>query len=728
MLQALKSDVATALDGIVGSRSDIPSARLIALPDGCGGLQTKLERLDKAIRFARWRHENEALLNQIIGAVLGKVSGDEAPNTDSLAGKLSSLLEVVRGAKPISEIVTKCAALQGKLGDRRRTERRLTEYATAADALAEMAGLGDLAKEQVDQLQQALRDKAAEWRDRIYEGAFPTMAHELAGTSTGSKGELNIVVRKDGYLAPAQHVTNTSALRAGLIGFYLAFWEHVLTQRGGLRLILLDDPQDLLDENNKENLARAMSALVDAGAEPVLTSYDERFAADVARLSAGGSIDHFSVDPCTSRNPNVRLTHSVRTILQKKKAFESDVDNTTAARDYANECRIFLENKLASIFDDPAHSAWSANKPHPTLADYVARLRPLVRQNPQGMFGGGAFKRFVDHHALVDDLPTLRLMNRSHHGQAPEITATEVNNCSGGLHELVEFMDEMYHEAYRWRRREALGVNDNEPVALPALGRFPAAKLDVPICPDLAAFTNHTGLGESQAEMERLDPSVLHDKAMFYLRRDNFGFAAPQGSLAIAETIPAPVGDRRLVIARTGESVLARRLLRPEGSAEIGLVAEVPDPRFSDPKTIFLPHSQVELHQVVGIVFESGVMVGKVATRLWRLTRCAVFGRVEIAYRVVDDSAVPLALSGQVVLGGPLIQLNELREDSLVALTLDDGASIFKRIGKCLPGDLHHIRQFESIGGLGSSEVLSIGKLRLACVNSSGSSDHRCVV
>ena len=49
-------------------------------------------------------------------------------------------------------------------------------------------------------------------------------------------------------------------------------------------------------------------------------------------------------------------------------------------------------------------------------------------------------------------------------------------------------------------------------------------------------------------------------------------------------------------------------------------------------------------------------------------------------------------------------------KDSLVALALDDGSSILKRVGAALPGDLSHLRQFESIGGFGSSQVLSIGK------------------
>ena len=72
----------------------------------------------------------------------------------------------------------------------------------------------------------------------------------------------------------------------------------------------------------------------------------------------------------------------------------------------------------------------------------------------------------------------------------------------------------------------------------------------------------------------------------------------------------------------------------------------------------------------------------------------------------------PLALEKQVVLGGGGIELDELGryKDAFVALTLDDGSSIFKRVGTALPGELAHLQQFESIGGLGSSQVLSVGK------------------
>lgn len=47
-------------------------------------------------------------------------------------------------------------------------------------------------------------------------------------------------------------------------------------------------------------------------------------------------------------------------------------------------------------------------------------------------------------------------------------------------------------------------------------------------------------------------------------------------------------------------------------------------------------------------------------------------------------------------------------EGQLVALTLASGAGVFKRVGPALPPPFTHLRQFESIGGLGASLIVSM--------------------
>ncbi len=363
------------------------------------------------------------------------------------------------------------------------------------------------------------------------------------------------------------------------------------------------------------------------------------------------------------------------------------------------------------MFDDPAHAAWAIANPDPTLATFVQRLRPLVKAGPQGMFSAHVFRRFVDHPALVDESPVIVLMNKAHHGRRQEIRAADVAQCADDLGDLLELVEQMYEECYRWRRRDV--PKDKSAIEAPrALAPMPHPALNVLVCPDLAAFTQHAPSGETQESPERLDPHLLDNTVAYYLRRPNFGFAAPVGSLAIVEATPGPAADRRLVIARHGSATYARRLVRGANAGIIGLTAEVPDPRTRTPKTIFLPETEVAIHQVVGIIFGHSVRSAPGQDEAVQVDAGDVFKRVEIAFRVVDDSAVPLALEKQVVLGGRRIEFDELGRhvDELVALTLDDGSSIFKRVGAALPGELSHLRQFESIGGLGSSQVLSIGK------------------
>jgi len=197
-------------------------------------------------------------------------------------------------------------------------------------------------------------------------------------------------------------------------------------------------------------------------------------------------------------------------------------------------------------------------------------------------------------------------------------------------------------------------------------------------------------------------------KALFYVRGDTLGFAIPSGAVAIVEVEPYPGRDRNLVIARYQGNVFARRLLKAPGTLGISLAAQMPDPRTPRP-TMTYDESKVRLHRIVGAIFTDmppPLAGGGEATPVDTAPELA---RIEVAYRVREDSAVPLALPGQVILGGAELTQGDLDalEGRLIAVTLDDGTSIFKRVGARLPGSLAYLRQFESIGGLGSSMVIA---------------------
>ncbi|RAI45382.1 ATP-binding protein [Rhodoplanes roseus] len=714
VLASLQSGTAAAYDRVTAERAPLAEELPIVLPTACRSLEAALKRLDKALRFARWRQDNDILVRKVATSVLGRRPKEgESAESETLVGKLLDLDRTVRAAKPIADALTQCSRLKASLKARRSAEKRLTEYDTAQDALTDLLALGDLADQQVNVLRRLLSTEAAAWRNRIYLGAFPDTAHELVDTAMGRKGEIDLTVRTGGVSAPAQHVTNASALRASLVSFYLAFWEHVLNTRGGLRTMLLDDPQELLDDENRERLATSLGMLVRNGAQLIVTSYDPRFALCMARFAVAGGVIHFEVHPATLLQPVIRTTPPLAEITKRREAHEADKNAEEPARAFVDACRVYLEAKVGDLFDDPAHSEWVMQTPSPTLAPLVARLRTVVSANPQGMFAAHVFRRFVAHPALEDGSPVLILMNKSHHGRRQEIRAADVAQCTDDLATLLELAEQMHEECYRWRRRDAHPdtVRADSP---PALTPFINPILRVEVCPDLAAFTQNAPEGETQEIAEPLDRQLLDGKVMFYLRRPYFGFAAPAGALAIAEAVPGPCADRRLVIARHGASVYARRFLRGKDGGAIGLTAETVDPRSKTPKTVFLPETQVSIHQVVGIIFDHDLTLGQGPEEAVEVDAQRVFERVRIAYRVVDESAVPLALNKQIVLGAECIELSSLgnHEGELVALSLDDGSSIFKRVGAVLPDDLSNLRQFESIGGLGVSQVLSVGKDR----------------
>jgi hypothetical protein len=696
-------------DQIIDGRPDLSRACKIELPQGCEVLGAALCRLDKAIRFARWCHENDALVLRILTEAIGRLARDgETVQLGSLLATLVELERIVKAAKPISEALTQCDRLKKELKKRRAMERQLGDLAEASEAIRGLLILGTLADQQVDSLRQTLRKEAATWRSAIYAGAYPDTGHELVDARMGRQGELGLIVATGGVMAPAEHVANASALRASLFGFFLAFWEHVFKERGGIATLIFDDPQELLDNENRERLAVAIKRLADTGAQLILTSYDERFATLLVRHA--NPLEHLKVEPATRLQPRVRTIPSVPAIVARKKIFEDDPNDEEPARNFVDGCRVFLEAELGNLFDDPAHSAWVNGNPDPTLATFVARLRIETKGVRDGLFSAHVFQHFVSHSAVADHSPVLTLMNKSHHGRRQEIRPGDVAPHADALLQLTEMAEEMGQEAFRWRRRDQKRGNvANPPDALDAI-----ALLDrrIPICPDLVAFTRTTAIGESQEGIEWLEPSGLEQKSVFYLRRPNFGFAAPEGTLAIVEVLPGPSADRRLVVARHGTRTYARRLLKGESDGLIALTADILDPRNRAPKTIFLPAAEVALHQVAGVIFDHAISVGLGQDEAVPVDAADILEHLEIAYRVKDQSAVPLALEKQLVLGGRPIELEALGRhmDALVALGLADGSCVLKRIGAALPGHLAHLRQFESVGGLGASVVLSVGR------------------
>ena len=559
VLAALSPAVSEACNAAISSWPPLANKGLTQLPAAAShvtALQSDLDRLDLALRHAEWRQENMAVVTALLAGVVG--SGP-TPSNGTLLGKLHRLRALVEAAEPITLASAGCERLKVDLGKRRVAERRLVAYAVASRALLELMGLGDLAQKQVNTLQERLYGSASNWRKRIYSGAFPSTHHELTGTSMSSAGQIDLKVGSNGVAAPAQHVANASALRASLVGFYLAYWEHVMQERGGLRLLLLDDPQELLDEENRERLAGSLHDLLGAQAQLIVTTHDRRFAAHVTALARlNVSVDHRSIHPATGHRPTMQVPVSVSQIVEHENRFKADHDDVKVAQDYASECRTFIEARLGDMFDDTAYPAWSVTDSAPTLASHLGRLRRLVNAPPSDLFRSKVFQDVCNDPGLADHAPVRRILNQAHHNKH-DIRPVDVVAVAGDLVRIRKAVENAHEECRRWRRRDRPEPRSANVINLRPLAALPT--FSVLIHPDLAAFTSGSGHGGTQdVAAELIGGAWLASKALFYVRSDNLGFQVPRGAIAVVDSEPYAGEDRDLVIARHRESVHARRL------------------------------------------------------------------------------------------------------------------------------------------------------------------------
>src|SRR5690606_25000605 len=78
-----------------------------------------------------------------------------------------------------------------------------------------------------------------------------------------------------------------------------------------------------------------------------------------------------------------------------------------------------------------------------------------------------------------------------------------------------------------------------------------------------------------------------------------------------------------------------------------------------------------------------------------------------MACRVDGDSAMPFVLRDQVVVVGESIDAAQMNsaQGTIVAIATSDGEGLLKRVGDSVPWS-PHLRQFEAVGGRGSSVLL----------------------
>lgn len=711
-LGSLKTGVASMCDTELSGLPPFKEPEIKSLPLGeiATPLVEQLARLARAQAFATWRKTHDSSVKKVVSHILGSDSSRDGGISDSSAigARLNALNALVKGVAPINAALSLCQRMKNALKTRRMKEARIALYEDASAALTPVVALGGLAEAQVVTLQKQLHARALYWRRQCYQNAYNTAGHSMRETEMTVKGIIEIRVGSEHAKAPAQHISNASALRASLVGFYLAFWEYVLTSRGGLQIIILDDPQELLDQDNRLLFAGMLPKLVKAGAQLFIATYDRTFAGDVvAALRNKSTVEHRSVHPVNVNRDRINTSIAVNELNKKRREFVSDSDNESLAQEYASASREFIEARLRDMFDDPAYPAFSTHSNKPTLSDLVDRLRGLVANPPVALFKHPSMKNFCNHSGMASNAPCVGVLNTAHHNKS-SLSAGTVYRVSKEVQQITTLAEQMHRAFRHWRWREPLPEPDSPPNAVPLTSIKPPL-IRAAIHPDLAAFTASAARHDTQdVATDMLSGEWFADKSLFYIKAENFGFAIPSGRIAIVESSPYGGRDHNFVVAKDKGNTLARRLLRSPGSDEIALSAEGPDPRTAKP-TLTFSTDGVTLYKVVGMLVEQPVPPSGKGEAV-ELKAARSLERIMAAYRVREESAVPLALPGQIVLGGEDVSADRLGsiEGELVALTLADGGGVFKRVGPALPPPFSHLRQFESIGGLGESLIVGM--------------------
>ena len=340
----------------------------------------------------------------------------------------------------------------------------------------------------------------------------------------------------------------------------------------------------------------------------------------------------------------------------------------------------------------------------PTLSDLLGAIRSR-RRDGLDLYQSQIFLKLISDSALQQNSSFLNLMNESHHGRDINITFTEVWNLKDDCIRVRKLVDLIHEEYELWLRREPPIVERSVPnipqAAIPMLK-------NVPVIFNLAAFTSESPASDTYIDAEPFSTDRLRNCAIYKINTHNFGFAGFINCKCIVDLSEEYVPDNSLVITLHENNIYARRLHQDQYYPQYVVLSSDATNPLKRPPTILLPSAEVRLLKVIGIIFSDEPTFPRPSGEAILENNADFIEKVEVIFQVSGDSAIPLALPQQMVLGGKSLISRDIKEfeGSLVAISTSQGDG-FKRIGKQLPG-APHIRQFDSIGGLGESQIVRL--------------------
>ena len=348
----------------------------------------------------------------------------------------------------------------------------------------------------------------------------------------------------------------------------------------------------------------------------------------------------------------------------------------------------------------------------PTLSDYVDKIRNLNHTGSEP-FNHQVFNSLIEGTALKsNDTDFMSLINESHHGSSSNIAYGDITDCIKiDIKKILRHINDAHSVYESWLMREKIFMLDKQPCK-PSSSKHLC--FNVPLYENIAAASNNMAR-ESDSSFEEFNHELLGEYAIYQLRTNNFGFAAGIGYKAIVKLKEEPIQPNSLVIALHKNRVLARRYSKTNDGNTIVLNSEMLDFK-RRPPSLVLSIEEVRLLEIMGFLFDDKDYGNNdnnkdeaILLETYNLTE-----KITMACKVRGDSAIPLALEGQVILGGSQIFPKDFDGNigKLIALATNENEQVFKRIGNCVgPKNYSHLRIFDTIGGLGNSKTFRTEEL-----------------
>lgn len=689
---------ANKMPAIVAEKSPVS----LVIANNLQEFSSHVDKILKALDFTAWIKTNDQSVQTFLDLTIGK----EKVDGQTVFSILENLSNIVSQATPIYESILKINRMADLIAKKKKIDIKIAQFKAAETAILPIVSLDAVVGEVVSGLVDKLSVDTKKWKEKLYKAAFST-APELNKTSVKGKGILELESTVQGTAVSAHHISNASDLRASLMSFLFAFWDYTIKERGGISLILFDDIHELFDELNRKRVANTIPHIVDeVKARIIVTTNDTRFRRTLT-LASEEKLGHHKVDircvhPLGSLRSHIELGVFSEEIEKKLKKFE-DPENENIhepARDYVNKLRIYIEERLKDLFDNPSCGLTAKS----TLSDFIGAIN---KQNSAGAepFNETPFKRFIEDKVFKQGSEVLKVLNHAHHGDADKITYMDVKSIKDDCIRAQKLVESVYEVYERWLRRDKAPVEPVVPIT-PVTMEKP--NFTAPIFEKIAAATAYSSARSAEDTFENFKLEWFDNKAVYRLNTHNFGFMARLGSHIIVSTQDDDIKTYSLVIALSRNKAYAGRLFKNAADPGIIVLGSEAENSNQRPPSIFLKNEDTRLMKVMGVLFDSENFYSQSSDEAIYNLNCKLLDKVEVIFSVDGESAMPLALPKQKILAGEAILPSDFHkhEGALVAVSTNDG-DYFKRIGKALPG-YPHCRHLESVGVLGDSLVVRL--------------------